>query len=285
MDSIQSLTGHAPADKRFVSVKLDADLLTKLDGDMQPANKVRMLSTRQVKQIAALLPVHSLHDHDPKSLRSERLSGKHGHTHEVDIPTQILDVIFWPLHRFAALWDSQFSHLNGGPVHGEHLRPVLDYNEALDKQLGRMKGESVEFKDAIPCPDSAEHAHPVADTQLQFRRPKYCQEVTQSNTKKIKIFRPKQTLESELTIYHIERHKEKYLNGVFVGTDVANERKDSLSAAQKKLRTGNIEEIITAEKLKPIHSMHRFFFNNNRHRETDTNRFLEKLSARVARVG
>ena len=282
------------ADKRFIQIKLAPENLATFDHDMQPVSKVRMLSTRQVRQITALLPEHSLHDHDPKSLRRERLTESHGHSHEVDIPTQILDVIFWLPHRIAALWDSQFSRLNTE----ESKRPVLDYARGLDKQLGHVDKESVRFG------SQREPKRSVGRSISEAPRIKICSQdpailidkhscgnefpsVTESCcvSKSVKAY---SSWDAEQAIYLIERHKEKYLKSVFVGADIAQERIDSLSALQANLRvqttSKSIKHILNEEKSKPIHNTHRFFINNNRNKTTDTSRFLDKLSSRVARM-
>lgn len=76
---------------------------------------------------------------DPETLRRERLENEHDDEVGTDIPTQILDLIFWPLHRLAAGWDCLFSQLN----RQENLR--LRYGKALDKQLNKEQEVTVDF--------------------------------------------------------------------------------------------------------------------------------------------
>jgi hypothetical protein len=138
-NSLYYVNKSAPKDKQFIKVNSLLIERIKFDSITKPTEKVRMLSNKQLKEIAKLFP-HASHAHDKEALRRERLSDEHGHSHEADLPTKMLDVIFWPLHRLAATWDWAFSLCN------KDKKYILTYSGALDKQLGREADENVEFK-------------------------------------------------------------------------------------------------------------------------------------------
>ena len=210
-------------DKRFISIPMKPAQLTTFDEKIQFSNKVRMLSNKQVKFIEGLLPAHSLHNHDPESLRRERLSGEHGHTHEDDIPTKILDGIFWLPRRCAAGLDSFFSGWNKGTA-----REVLDYNKALDKQLGRVAVETVEFK--------VSYSNDCCNTQNK-ETAKNASGVYKFVAHKKKV-EPllKQPWQKDHAIFRIEKHK-KELRDVWFDRDIAQKKIDKLTILQEQLKS------------------------------------------------
>jgi hypothetical protein len=89
------------------------------------------------------------------------------------------------------------------------------------------------------------------------------------------------------TIDLIDRFKEKQLQKAMVGSDLARQKIEALTALQTKLRQANtasrdaIKELIDNEKVNPIYAKHRFFAQGN----TDTSEFLyTKLCDRVGLV-
>jgi hypothetical protein len=52
---------------------------------------------------------HHSHEASPKEMATTRLSPAHSHSHDVDIPTRVIKIIFTPLYYMAAAWDNAFS--------------------------------------------------------------------------------------------------------------------------------------------------------------------------------
>lgn len=69
---------------------------------------------------------HHHHD-DLSSFLANRLSAGPSHNHDLDLPTRLLKMIFYPIYQLAAYWDWGFSQ--NGP------KP-LSYEEAWNKQRG-----------------------------------------------------------------------------------------------------------------------------------------------------
>nr|HAT8714192.1 hypothetical protein [Legionella jordanis] len=76
-----------------------------------------------------------------KSILEERLGSKHSHSHEMDIPSRLLKLLFTPLFALAALWDSWASQSNQ-----DSSRNVLNFNQAWEKQTGKQSINSVSLE-------------------------------------------------------------------------------------------------------------------------------------------
>ncbi|STX52802.1 Uncharacterised protein [Legionella busanensis] len=82
---------------------------------------------------------HTDHYHQTKDLLKEQLQPGEGHTHEVDLPSRVLKVVFSPLYLLAALWDYATSQRNkDGSKH------ALSFKEAWNKQTGQQPVENVQ---------------------------------------------------------------------------------------------------------------------------------------------
>lgn len=180
-------------------------------------------------------------DEDTLALRRARLEGEDD-SHDTDIPTRVLSLIFWPLHRLAASWDCLFSQLN----RHEGLR--LGYRVALDKQLGKEQEESVKLK-------FDENEELIADEG---------------------------TWQKEQIIYLLDKHAHKHLQGAWVGQKIQTDKKEQLvnlkSQILEKTNSKEMIEIIQKGSKNPVYSQGRFFD----HGHTATCKFLENLPSRVS---
>lgn len=271
------------ADKQCIEIKMEENHLAQFDATLKPVNKIRMLSSRQLKLIEGLLPAHSLHNHDPESLRRERLSGEHGHTHEDDIPTKILDAIFWLPRRCAAGLDSYFSRWNIGTA-----REVLDYNSALDKQLGRVVEESVEFNKHSCFKDDVQHEVKRLDSLFDP------QQIKKKKKKRQVASESQMPWQVEHAVYLIDRHIEKRFKDAWFDSPAAKEQIIALNQLQSdlcqdymKTQDGLVDGLIKLQvensQIFKTQKTNRFFLEQNSGK-TATQMFLEKLPDRVARI-
>jgi hypothetical protein len=100
---------------------------------------------------------HDAHEaaHDTQSLLKERLSGKHGHDHANDIPTQIVKALFYPIYCLSALWDCLASKQNA------NKEDRLSYSRALQKQMG-LQEESYKLpKEALSPSHDWQNQHVI----------------------------------------------------------------------------------------------------------------------------
>lgn len=67
------------------------------------------------------------HHGDLPSFLNSRLSAPPSHNHDLDLPTRLLKIIFYPIYQLAAYWDWSCSQLGPKP---------LTYTEAWNKQRG-----------------------------------------------------------------------------------------------------------------------------------------------------
>jgi hypothetical protein len=96
------------------------------------------------------------HQHGPVSkeeILKERLAGRHGHNHDVDLPTRALKLIFSPIYLLAATWDWAASLKNEGS------RKILSFDQAWNKQMG------IHVEEDVPVRADAEH--PSAAWQVE----------------------------------------------------------------------------------------------------------------------
>lgn len=184
------------------------------------------------------------HDHgdDVHALLHERLGPGHGHSHDADLPTRFLKLLFSPVYLLAAGWDALFSGLN--KKEGSESRPVLSFAEALKKQTGEKPEEQMAENTALEQPSS--------------------------------------TWKVEQAIYRIERHKEKHLHDALFCPEIAQQQLDELSNLQDTLRSlsseNELQQTLNTAKQNRLYGIHRFFDNG----PTATAAFLEELPQRVS---
>lgn len=222
--------------------------------------------------------------HDTKTLLDERLSGGDEHNHDTDLPTKMLTFLYMPFYLLAASWDTICSRGNSG-----NLKPV-DFWAALDKEMGLPKVEKVEFNDRDCCftdTNDATPSSPITHTANFFNPDKI--------DKKRNVLPNPSAWTAEHAAYRIERHKEKCLQEVWFGRDMAQQQMAKLNSVQNKLYIKSdetqfglapaVETLINEQEVNdPIYNQHSFFFYAPTG-ETHTRKFLDNLPARVALVG
>lgn len=208
------------------------------------------------------------HDHSVKGLLKERLGAGHSHSHDVDIPTRVLRIVASPLYLLSTLWDFLTSKLN----------PAT--NAELDKKEHHHHDD--EHDHHSPHHD-VDAQYPVA---LSFGKAWNKQwgikdetEVTiKSNAK-----RPSASWQKEQALFAIEQYKSKHLDHVVLGAQLAQEKKNTLTELQQKIRkSANALDMASAlgeARRDSVLNQHRLF--NQGDTPTNTQLFVESLSERV----
>ncbi len=99
------------------------------------------------------------HDHHhaenltPQELRQERLGKGHGHNHDLDIPTKLLEWLLTPLSYLSVWWDFGFSQLNQGSP--ESKTPYQLSFDQSKKKAGFEIEEDLPVTEEIEQPSSA----------------------------------------------------------------------------------------------------------------------------------
>ncbi|USQ13516.1 hypothetical protein J2N86_12660 [Legionella lytica] len=91
---------------------------------------------------------------------------------------------------------------------------------------------------------------------------------------------------SEHTVSLIEKHIQKHLNNVWIGTDTAEKKEIALRALQQEIRRADAKDldgILTSAKTNSVYNQHRLFAPKDE--KTTTQIFVEELSQRVTLAG
>ncbi len=225
------------------------------------------------------------HKHDTQSLVKERLDAASGHDHGSDLPTRLLSALFSPFYFLAACWDFIFSEDSGKFSSWEEF--CAAFTKSWNKETGTPKEETVEFTGTDSCcPTSS------AESIKKAEVPTVLFDITKKKTKAKKP--PGQAWQFEQAAYRVERHKEKCLRGVWVGSDIAEQQIEKLEGLQKELYAksddaclgipSRVNEVLDSHLKEPDYNKHRFFLYEPSGK-TETRLFLEKLPARVAMAG
>lgn len=94
------------------------------------------------------------HDDHLMSFIKNRLTPAHGHSHDADLPTRVIKLIFYPVYRLAACWDWGFSQLGSNPI---------SFERAWDKQRGIAQNE-IEQEESV---DLSQHKKPDVKWQVE----------------------------------------------------------------------------------------------------------------------
>jgi len=179
---------------------------------------------------------HHCH-HDNKTMFKEHLGAGHGHSHEADIPTWLLKIIFSPVYLLATLWDMSCSRWH------KDKEKHLTFTQAWEKQNGIEPYEDVELQ---------KHEMDVKDNRTSI--PWLAHE----------------------TIHRIERFKKTHLATSWIGKKCHEEKREALTALQTKLRQCATKEDVQKtvndeiQQPNPSYKKHRFFNQG----ETETWRFV-----------
>lgn len=190
------------------------------------------------------------HNHDQghgtTTLLMERLNAAHGHNHNMDIPTVILQAMASPLYFLAAGWDFLMSKMNASG--GDEHRPYpLSFQEAWDKQRGNSKEKN---KDLTKRPE-----------------------------------RPSQDWQVEHTLSLIERHQNKHLNGTLWGRELIEAKREGLGAVQEAVQLSTADTLGEAlERGKAIGAFNRHRLFARTDEKTSTQEFMDGLASRVSSV-
>lgn len=192
---------------------------------------------------------HHHHEHEHKHedkhfevMLKERLGRKHGHSHDLDLPTRILRGIFSPIFGLAALWDSCTSQFNA-----DTKKPTLNLKNAWKKQHAIPEDEPVDISSNAPKPSK--------DWQLE--QAIFCIE------------------------RHKEKHLSNAKIGQVIALE-KNAALTALQREIGALNPGEMDSVamkarLTEEKHVPLYNIHRFFDNG----PTETASFLEALPQRI----
>jgi hypothetical protein len=94
---------------------------------------------------------HHHHDMGTKALLEQRYNEEGGHSHDDDLPTRFLKVLFSPVYLMAAGWDYAASQFNSGE------RCPMSMTEAWDKQRGAEREEAVTLTSDAQKPSESWH--------------------------------------------------------------------------------------------------------------------------------
>lgn len=97
---------------------------------------------------------HDHHPKDTKQLLNDRLAQEGGHSHDDDIPTRLLTLLFSPIYFLAAGWDALASRRNAKDA-AHPNRKILTFSEAWDKQHGLKPEKQVQIPKNIAQPSNA----------------------------------------------------------------------------------------------------------------------------------
>ena len=224
------------------------------------------------------------HKHDTQSLLEERLGLNSGHDHGNDLPTQFLLAMFSPFYVLAACWDFLFNE--DRDKFSSWSAFTAAFLNSWNKETGTEEEEVVDFDRMDSCCDTVAEITPLKDL------PKPAFDITKKQPKARKI--AVQAWPFEQAAYRLERHKEKYLQDVWVGGDIAEQQRAKLSNLQGVLHRqsddavlgipSSVDGLIAGQLNDPDYNKHRFFLYEPSGK-TETRQFLEELPARVAIAG
>ena len=183
---------------------------------------------------------HDHHDHQPHDHRKERLQHRLGAGHSHNHDVDL------PTRALKLIFMPVYVLATAWDVlaskRNDPTRRTLSFNQAWDKQMGISEEHTV----AVP-----QHAE-----------------------------RPSSAWKVAHTLFRIERHKEKHLQDVWLGADVAVQKSQQLTNLQNRIRQQpeEIDRLVNEEASSVVYATHRFFNNGT----TSTSTFLqEELPQRV----
>lgn len=195
------------------------------------------------------LPHPESHEDHPaketKQLLNDRFAEADGHSHDDDIPTRFLTLLFSPVYCLAAGWDYLASQRNAKETTHPN-RKVLTFTEAWEKQQGLEPEKKILLDKNTAQPSSA--------------------------------------WQKQQAIYRIERQQQN-LRHAWFDQKTAHQKLEKLTALQNELNTmsefkpESIQTKLRAESRDPTYQRHRFFSLG---RPTATAEFLSDLPERIA---
>ena len=184
------------------------------------------------------------HSNNIKELMKDHLE-EASDDHGTDIPTRVIKGLALPLYFLAAGWDWLTSKINRAPSQ-EHVQPnALTFKQAWNKQLGKHQEMDVPFdKQALS---------------------------------------PSREWQATNTVSLIEKYEQKHFKNIWVGSELAQEKRNALVQLKDKVRKAasneeSIEAILSTEAKKEdsVYNKHRIF-SSNHNSKTATQEFIEAL--------
>ncbi len=142
----------------LVSIAVTSD---RVPGIPQIVSAIFGLVSEGFEDAHYFLPHTHHHAKDPSTqdLLKDRLEADEGHSHENDLPTRLLKVVFAPLFALSAGWDTLFSRANKG---GLASRQTLTFSQAWSKACGHKPEQTVEVPSELNKPSARWHkAHAI----------------------------------------------------------------------------------------------------------------------------
>lgn len=163
----------------------------------------------------------------------------------VDIPSRILNFLALPLYALAAAWDHVTSKINQAPAsENKPQRKALTLTQAWNKQRG------IQEKVDVPLPEKTKN--------------------------------PSKEWHAEHAVSLIEHYEKKHLKNVWIGSTLANEKRNALMQLKDGLRKTaseeSIENTLLCAKNNPIYKQHRLF-HASKNSKTATQEFIETLGS------
>lgn len=227
------------------------------------------------------------HKHDTKSLVEERLGAQAGHSHESDLPTKFLTVLFSPLYVLAAGWDMLCNNELGDVSSWEAFGK--EFGKALDREMGFEAEENVDFdarscippKNEKPTSNLPEEASAEAPRAKSASKPKFKGKKKMPSPPPPPVVSPQMAWQFEHAVYRIERHKEKNLHD----TVTAREQREELTKLQADLGEYAVPAsplycMASPPSIASVIKTHHTFFKQAD--KAGTFEFLDALPARVA---
>ncbi len=198
--------------------------------------------------------------HDTESLLKARLGADAGHSHDSDMPTKFLTVLFSPFYLLAVGWDMLCNGEREAFSSWEGFRK--EFRKTLDGEMGVTAEENIDFSSSI-----------LTKPTTQFNQSQ--QPVQQSVS-------PQLAWQFEQAVYRIECHIEKHLQDLVGETSVGEQRKHltALQAALGKYAAPSEPRAATLPSIAEVVEQHHSFFKSVD--KAGTYAFLDALPARVA---
>lgn len=167
--------------------------------------------------------------------------------HSQDIPSRFINMLALPLQACAAVWDYLSSQLNSSIPNETRKPTALTLKQALYKHCGIREDEEV----------------PLSS----------------------KSSRPSKGWQAEHTGFLITKHQNKHLNKVWIGAELAEEKKKELVRLKKTVLESvsndhSVNDLLENAKHNPVFHRHRLFAIKEE--KTATQTFIEQLPRRVS---
>ena len=217
------------------------------------------------------------HNHDLIALLKKRLEADSGHNHGNDLPTICLTFLFSPVHLLAASWDFICSRER---KKWDSLAAVgTAFMKSWNKETGTPEEETVEFEGQKSCCTQEKDLTKVGSFGTPIKA-----HTAHNNA-----------WQFEQAAYRVERYKEKFLQGAWIGSALAEQKIQELTKLQgifheksnheldpKSKNSSDLNALMTSHltNVPSVYNEHRFFLYKS-NGKPGTLEFLEGLSERI----